>query len=125
MSLFIEILSWICLVSGGFLCISGGVGLLRLPDFFARVHAASVTETLGAPLVLSGVMLQTGWSLDTIKVLMVALFVLATAPTATHAMVKAALHDGQTPFEADDPGAKAAPPLEDGGPVEEEDPSSN
>lgn len=125
MSLVIDVLSWICLLSGGFLCISGGVGLLRLPDFFSRVHASSVTETLGTPLLLGGVMLQTGWSLDTIKLLMVGLFVLATNPTATHAMVKAALHDGQTPLEADDPEAPAPPPLENGGPKEEEDSSSS
>jgi multicomponent Na+:H+ antiporter subunit G len=125
MSLLIEILSWTCLLSGGFLCVSGGVGLLRLPDFFSRVHASSVTETLGTPLLLGGVMLQTGWSLDTIKLLMVGLFVLATNPTATHAMVKAALHDGQTPMEAGDPESLATPPLEDGGPKEEEDPSSS
>lgn len=99
MSYVVEVLSWFCFIMGGFLCISGGVGMLRLPDFFSRVHASSVTESLATPLLLLGVALQTGWSLDTAKLLVVAGFVLMTNPTATHAMVKSALHDGQTPLE--------------------------
>lgn len=89
-----EWLSGFCLLAGGLLCITGGVGLLRLPDFFSRVHAAGVTETLAAPLLLTGLMLQMDWSLDLFKVLMILVLVLATNPTATHAMAKAALHGG-------------------------------
>ncbi len=102
MSMALDVLSWVCFLFGGFFAISGSVGVLRLPDFFARVHAASVTETLAAPLLLTGVMLQTGWSIDTLKLFAVLLFVLFTNPTATHAMVKAALRDGQTPYTADE-----------------------
>ena len=97
MSLLLEGLSAACLLAGGFLCITGGVGLLRLPDFFSRVHAAGVTETLAAPLLLSGLMLQMDWSLDLLKVLLIMLFILATNPTASHAMAKAALHGGKGP----------------------------
>jgi multicomponent Na+:H+ antiporter subunit G len=97
-NIVIEVLSWFCFLAGGFFCVSGSVGLLRFPDFFSRVHASSVTETLATPLLLAGVMLQTGWSLDSLKLIMVAGFVLATNPTSTHAMVKAALHDGQKPL---------------------------
>lgn len=93
----IDYLSAACLLAGSMLCITGGVGLLRLPDFFSRVHAAGVTETLAAPLLLTGLMLQMDWSLDLFKVLMILLLVLATNPTATHAMAKAALHGGQRP----------------------------
>lgn len=93
----LDLLSGLFLLVGGFLCITGGVGLLRLPDFFTRVHAASVTETLAAPLLLGGLMLQMEWSLDLLKVLAIMLFVLATNPTATHAMAKAALHGGHLP----------------------------
>lgn len=102
MSLALEILSGICLLGGSFLCITGGVGLLRMPDFFARVHAAGVTETLAAPLLLSGLMLQMEWSLDLLKVVLILVFILATNPTATHAMAHAALHGGQRPLVADD-----------------------
>ena len=79
------------------LCITGAVGLLRLPDFYSRVHAAGVTETLAAPLLLAGLMLQMEWSLDLFKVLAILILVLATNPTATHAMAKAALHGGYPP----------------------------
>jgi multicomponent Na+:H+ antiporter subunit G len=93
----LEILSGFCLLTGGALCITGGVGLLRLPDFFARVHAAGLTETLAAPLLLAGIALEMGWSLDLFKVLAILVLVLATNPTATHAMAKAALHGGHLP----------------------------
>ena len=95
--LLLEILSGFCLLVGGFLCVTGGIGLLRLPDFFSRVHAAGLTETLAAPLLLAGIMLQMPWSLDLLKVLFIMILVLATNPTATHAMAKAALHGGQEP----------------------------
>jgi multicomponent Na+:H+ antiporter subunit G len=97
MSLLLEGLSALCLLAGGFLCVTGGVGLLRLPDFFSRVHAAGVTETLAAPLLLTGLMLQMEWSLDLLKVMLILVFVLATNPTASHAMAKAALHGGLGP----------------------------
>jgi multicomponent Na+:H+ antiporter subunit G len=93
----IELLSWFCFLTGGFLCVTGGVGLLRFPDFYTRVHAAGVTETLAAPLLLGGLILQLGWTLDTVKVLLIIAFVLATNPTASHAMAKAALHGGHLP----------------------------
>lgn len=93
----IDLLSGTCLLAGGFLCITGGVGMLRMPDFFSRVHAAGVTETLATPLLLLGLALQMEWSLDLLKVLMILVFVLATNPTASHSMAKAALHGGQRP----------------------------
>lgn len=97
MTLALEMLSGFCLLAGSFLCITGGIGLLRLPDFFSRVHAAGLTETLAAPLLLAGLMLQMPWSLDLLKLLFILVLVLATNPTATHAMAKAALHGGHEP----------------------------
>lgn len=96
-----ELILWISnlfLLLGGFLCLTGGVGLLRFPDFFTRVHAASVTETLATPLLLIGVMLQMEWSLDLFKMLMILVFILLTNPTASHSMSKAALHGGLKPM---------------------------
>jgi multicomponent Na+:H+ antiporter subunit G len=101
MSVLLELLSGVFLLAGSILCITGGIGLLRMPDFFARVHAAGVTETLAAPLLLIGLMLQMDWSLDLVKVLFILLIVLATNPTASHSMAKAALHGGQRPLLAD------------------------
>jgi multicomponent Na+:H+ antiporter subunit G len=99
MMVILEWLSGLCLLLGGVLCITGGVGLLRMPDFFTRVHASGVTETLAAPLLLSGLLLQMELSLDSVKVIMILILVLATNPTATHAMAKATLHGGQRPLE--------------------------
>lgn len=98
MSVMIDWISGFFFLAGGFLCITGGVGLLRLPDFFSRVHAAGVTETLATPLLLIGLMLQMEWSLDTFKIFMIMILVLATNPTATHSMAKAALLGGQRPL---------------------------
>jgi len=104
MSLVLDLLSGLFLLLGGFLSITGGVGLIRLPDFFSRVHASGLNETLATPLLLIGLMLQMDWSLDLLKVLFIIALVLATSPTAAHAMAKAALHGGLRPRAADDTG---------------------
>ncbi len=101
MTAILELLSGLCLFLGGILCVTGGVGLLRMPDFFSRVHASGVTETLAAPLLLTGLLLQMELSLDSVKLIMIMFLVLATNPTATHAMAKAALHGGQRPLVFD------------------------
>lgn len=98
MSLLVDALSWICLVSGGVFCIVGAVGLIRMPDFYTRVHAASVVDTLGAGLILIGLMLQAGFTLVTVKLLMVGLLLFFASPTATHALVRAALVRGVVPL---------------------------
>jgi multicomponent Na+:H+ antiporter subunit G len=101
MTAILELVSAICLLLGSVLCVTGGIGLLRMPDFFSRVHASGVTETLAAPLLLIGLALQMEWSLDLVKVAMILILILATNPTATHAMAKATLHGGQRPLEFD------------------------
>ncbi len=101
MNALLEIVSALCLLAGSLLCVTGGIGLLRLPDFFARVHASGLTETLAAPLLLLGLALQMEWSLDLLKVLLIMLFILATNPTASHSMAKAALHGGRRPMVED------------------------
>lgn len=88
----VDLLSWTCLLAGGFFSIVGGIGIVRFPDLFTRFHAAGVTDTLAAGLILIGLMLQAGWSLVTIKLLLILAFGLLTSPTATHALAKAALH---------------------------------
>ena len=68
----------------------GGIGMLRLPDFYTRIHAAGITDTMGAWLMLVGLMFQAGWTLVTVKLLMLLFFLVATSPLATHALAKAA-----------------------------------
>ncbi|HJN73744.1 MAG TPA: monovalent cation/H(+) antiporter subunit G [Myxococcota bacterium] len=92
--MIVEIASWILLVSGGLFCVIGGLGLLRFPDFYTRTHAASITDTMGAGLMLAGLMLQGGLSIPTGKLACLLVFILFASPTAAHALVKAAYAHG-------------------------------
>jgi multicomponent Na+:H+ antiporter subunit G len=94
----VDIASWILLVAGGFFCIVGAVGLNRMPDFYTRVHAASVTDTVGAGLVLIGLILQAGWTLVAAKLVIIGLLLFFSSPTAAHAIAKAALGRGLEPL---------------------------
>jgi len=98
MTLWLDVLSWACLAGGGFFCVVGAVGLLRMPDFYTRMHAASVIETLGAGLILLGLMLQAGFTLVAVKLLMVGLLIFFASPTATHALARAAMARGLQPL---------------------------
>lgn len=104
MNAALDLLSWMCLVAGGAFCIIGGIGLIRMPDFYTRVHAASVTETLGAGLTLLGLMFQAGLTLACAKLIMIGILILFMSPTATHALTRAALVRGLDPVLADDGG---------------------
>ena len=100
MALILDIASWILLSLGGLFVFIGGVGALRMPDFFTRMHAASLTDTMGAALIIFGIMLQAGVSLASIKLAMILLFLQLTSPTATNALASAALLGGMRPGEA-------------------------
>lgn len=90
----VDVASAVLLAAGGFFCVVGAVGLLRMPDFFTRTHAASVIETLGAGLILLGLALQSGFTLATAKLAMLGLLIFFASPTATHALAKAARERG-------------------------------
>ncbi len=94
---WVDLLSWALLIGGSFFCVTGAIGLLRLPDFYARLHGAGIIDTLGAGLILLGLMLQAGLSLVTVKLLFVLFFILITSPTATHAIAHAARTQGLDP----------------------------
>ncbi len=95
--MIIDILSWICLLAGGALGIIGGIGIHRFPDFYSRLHAAGITDTLCAMLILLGLGLQAGLTLAAFKLALIFLFLFFTTPTASHALAKAALHSGLKP----------------------------
>lgn len=116
MALIVDILSWIFLVAGGVFCIIGMVGILRLPDMFARLHGASVTDTLGAGFIVIGLVLQAGFTLVSAKLIIIMGLILLTSPVATHALAQAALHAGIRPRLAYD---------ETGGRIAGEDEPSN
>jgi multicomponent Na+:H+ antiporter subunit G len=96
-ALLIDILSWAMILAGSFFVIIGAVGILRFPDFWSRLHAASVTESAGMILLLIGMALQTGWTLIAFKLGVIGIFMLITGPTSTHAVANAALVSGLRP----------------------------
>ncbi|MBI4289976.1 MAG: monovalent cation/H(+) antiporter subunit G [Betaproteobacteria bacterium] len=100
MSALVDVLSWGCLLAGGTFCAIGALGLVRMPDFYTRMHAASVTDTLGAGLMLLGMLLQAGPNLVSVKLIMIGLLIFFTSPAATHALAKAARERGLQPLLA-------------------------
>ncbi len=64
MSIVFDVLSWAFILSGSAIIIIGSIGLVRLPDFYSRAHAAGMTDTLGAGLVVLGMMVEAGWTLN-------------------------------------------------------------
>lgn len=94
----LNVLSWIFLLTGGAFGLIGGIGMIRFPDFYTRLHAAGVTDTLCTLLIVLGLLIQSGLSLLTLKMLLILLFLLFTAPTATHALARAAMLDGLEPM---------------------------
>lgn len=114
--LALDAASWGLVVSGGLLMVVGGIGLVRLPDFYTRLHAGGVIDTLGADLILLGMALQAGFSLVTAKLVLIALFLFFTSPTSTHAAANAAYFAGLRPWTAEDGGSgKAGEPGEGAG----------
>lgn len=97
MSFLADFICAVFLLSGSFFVIVGAIGIFRLPDFYTRLHGAGVTDTLGAALILLGLTFQSGLSLDTVKLLMILLFLLVTGPTSCHALAQAARVNGLEP----------------------------
>jgi multicomponent Na+:H+ antiporter subunit G len=89
-----EIAVWACLLAGCGFSVIGGIGMIRMPDFYTRSHAASITDTLGATLILLGLGLHSGFNLVTVKLSLILVFLYLTSPTAAHALVKAAYSKG-------------------------------
>ena len=92
-----QVMSWLLIIGGTFFVIIGAIGTLRFPDFWARLHAASVTESAGVILLLSGLCIQAGLTLVTFKLLIIGVFLFITGPTSTHAIANAALVSGLKP----------------------------
>lgn len=95
-----DVVSWIAIVAGGAFCVVGTLGMVRMPDFYTRMHAASIADTAGAGLMLFGLLLQAGFSLIAVKLVMIGLLIFFTSPTATHALAKAARARGVQPLLA-------------------------
>jgi len=97
MSILLDILTWIFLIGGAFFSIVGGIGIVRMPEFYSRLHGGGVTDTLGAALIIFGLMFQTGLTLATGKLVIILFFMLAVSPSSCHALAKSAVNQGLKP----------------------------
>ena len=94
----VSLVSWGLMIAGAFFMISGSLGMLRMPDFFTRIHPAGVTDSFGAPILLLGVAVHFGFTLFSGKILLLILFLLIANPTATHVLSQAAIVNKLKPW---------------------------
>jgi multicomponent Na+:H+ antiporter subunit G len=100
MGTVIDILSFVALTAGGAFYLIGAIGLNRMPEVFSRMHAVSVSDTLGVGLLILGMLLQAGFTLVAVKLIFIVLALWTSGAVATHALARAALHDGERPLLA-------------------------
>jgi multicomponent Na+:H+ antiporter subunit G len=101
-TLIIDLASWALILSGSFFTLAGAFGLVRMPEIFTRMHAASVIDTLGVSLLIMGMGLQAGFTLVTLKLVFLLALFFFTAPVVAHALAQACLHEGVEPALAED-----------------------
>jgi len=103
MDLFSTVITWGLLTFGATMVIIGGIGVLRLPDFFSRAQAAGLTDTIGAGAILIGMIFESGFSAPTVRLILILLFLWYTSPIAGYALTRAALSSGIRPILVDRP----------------------
>ena len=108
MDLILDIGTWVLLLAGSALLLITGLGLLRLPDLYTRIHAGGMADTLATFLIFVGLALQSGFSLVSVKLLLVIIFIFFTSPTASYALAQASFVAGLKP-KLDGFGAKNQP----------------
>jgi multicomponent Na+:H+ antiporter subunit G len=101
------------IVGGLFFMLVGSIGVVRLPDFYARTHAVGKADNLGILLVILALVVHEGYSLNSAKLMCVLLFVAFANPVGTHALARAAWQAGQKPLLVDH--RKPAPRSQTGG----------
>ena len=90
MSMLVEVFSWVFILLGSFLLLTGSLGLIRLPDFWSRLHSASISDTGGVLFLMLGMMLHVTSVWVFFKLLAIAIFIFISSPTASHAIANAA-----------------------------------
>lgn len=97
MMIALDIVSWIFLITGAFFSIVGGIGIVRLPEFFSRLHGGGITDTLGAALIIIGLCFQISSGFILAKLLMILFFLMVSSPSSCHALARSALSQGIKP----------------------------
>lgn len=92
------------LISGLIFFTGGGIGILRLPDFYSRLHPAGKLDTLGSLLIMLAAALfnlqHFNWAtlLTSLKIMLIVVFIFLSSPTATHSIVDAGVRAGLEPW---------------------------
>ncbi|MCH7616024.1 MAG: monovalent cation/H(+) antiporter subunit G [Nitrospinae bacterium] len=98
-----SLIAIVLILAGLFFLIVAAIGMLRLPDVFTRSHALSLTDSLGAFLVLAGLAIYQGFSLNLLKILVVLALLYLLNPVISHATIRAALRSGLKPWVREQP----------------------
>lgn len=93
MDILMYVISGFFLLIGSFLCLTGGLGILRFPDFYTRMHAVGVTDTLATAMILIGLILYNPDFMVDVKLMIILLMTIFISPTASHALANAARYD--------------------------------
>ena len=94
----LHIIASFFVISGSIAIVIGLIGVYRMPDFYTRLHAASVIDTLGTIFIIFGLVLFSGINIVSAKLILIMLFILITTPAAAHALAKSALHGNLQPL---------------------------
>ncbi len=97
-----SLLSGALLMGGSLFAVVGGIGVLRMPDVFTRLHAAGLTDTMGAGMILAGLMIHAGPNLVAVKLFLILGFLWFSSPVSAYALARATLSSGQEPFWAEE-----------------------
>ena len=110
MEMVLDVLSWVSIAFGLFFMLVGTYGVIRMPDVYTRLHAAGMTDTMGAGFLIFGMACQTvvgmmhghtTWWTALVRLALIYGFLLFTSPIATHALARAGLAGGVEPWTKD------------------------
>lgn len=104
MSVFLDVASGVLLLGGAAFVLIGTIGILRLPGALAQLHAAGITDTLGVALIILGLVVKAGFTLISVKLLIILGVLVFTNPVASHALARAVVHYQRRPWRDDSMG---------------------
>lgn len=93
-----KILAVVFIVAGFFFTVVAAIGVLRLPDFYTRLHASGKADTLGIALTLAGLGIYQGFSLVSVKIIIISILIMLANPIGTHVLARAAYRSGVKPW---------------------------
>jgi len=89
-----EFIAYLLMLLGAIFLVGSLIGMLRLPDFYSRVHASGNSETLGTALVLLGLAVYNGFNDTSFKIVLIFIVVFVGNPIGSHILAKSAFKTG-------------------------------